>query len=160
MDIYQFAMEKEKFAENYYREAAEKVQNEGLKRILNLLADEEVQHYHFIEKMKSQTPEVADSSILTASKDVFAGMKESKDTFGVDDAQVEIFQKAQEFEENSRTYYEEKAQEVSDPAQKDIFMRLAAQEKKHFILLENIIEFLKKPETWLEDAEFYHIEEY
>jgi rubrerythrin len=153
-------MEKEKFAENYYRSAAKKMKNEGLQRICILLAEEEVQHYKWIEKMKSQQPDVVESDVLSKSKEIFAGMKESKDTFGICESQIELFEKAQEFEQNSKSYYEEKAKQVDDPKQKEIFAQLAQQENKHFILLENVIEFLKKPEFWLENAEFYHIDEF
>lgn len=34
------------------------------------------------------------------------------------------------------------------------------EEKKHYFLLDNIIEFVSRPEQWLENAEFYHLEEY
>jgi rubrerythrin len=54
----------------------------------------------------------------------------------------------------------EKANEVTEEYQKEIFQRLADEEKKHYFLLENIIEFVSRPETWLENAEFYHLEEY
>ena len=43
---------------------------------------------------------------------------------------------------------------------KRIFQKLAEEEKKHYFLLENIIQFVSRPETWLENAEFYHLEEY
>jgi len=43
MDIFEFAMEKEKYAEQYYRQLAEKVDHTGLKSILIMLADEEGQ---------------------------------------------------------------------------------------------------------------------
>ena len=44
--------------------------------------------------------------------------------------------------------------------QKDVFLKLADEEKKHYFLLGNIIEFISRPEHWLENAEFHHLEEY
>jgi hypothetical protein len=37
---------------------------------------------------------------------------------------------------------------------------LADEEKKHMILMENLIEFVSRPDTWLENAEWYHLDEY
>jgi len=54
----------------------------------------------------------------------------------------------------------EKAHEVKEKYQEELFLRLAEEEKKHFFLLKNIVEFVSRPETWLENAEFYHLEEY
>ncbi len=160
MDIYEFAMEKEKFAENYYRDAANTVKNKGLSEICVLLAEEEVKHREWIAKMQSEQPELVDSTVISRAKEIFAAMKGSKDALDFCDSEVELFEKAQEFETTSKKYYEEKAQQVDDPKQKDIFLQLAQQEKKHYILLENVIEFLKKPEFWLENAEFFHREDF
>jgi len=44
MDIFEFAMEKEKLARDYYRELAERAPNTGLQSILKMLADEEAKH--------------------------------------------------------------------------------------------------------------------
>ena len=32
--------------------------------------------------------------------------------------------------------------------------------KKHYRLMENLAEFVTRPQRWHEDAEFYHLEEY
>lgn len=161
MNIFKYAMEKEKYSENYYRELAAKTDNKGLRNILNMLADEELKHYRIVEKMKAATPvEIAETSILSNARDVFSRMREAKDTFDFDVGELELYKKAQQFEKNSKQFYEQKAQQVQDPCQKEIFEKLAQEENKHYLLLENIIDFLSRPQTWLENAEFYHLEEY
>jgi hypothetical protein len=37
---------------------------------------------------------------------------------------------------------------------------MAEEEKKQAVVLGNIIEMVRRPETWLEDAEFRHLDEY
>ena len=37
---------------------------------------------------------------------------------------------------------------------------LADEEEKHYKLLDNIIELITKPEIWLENAEFNHLDEF
>jgi rubrerythrin len=74
--------------------------------------------------------------------------------------QLEYYRKAQEIERKSRNFYLQKADEVEDSIQKGIFRNLAEEEKKHFFLLQNIIDFVAMPKDWLENAEWYHLDEY
>jgi rubrerythrin len=160
MDIFEYAMQMEKDGEAYYRQLAQQTTNKGLKTILTMLADEEVKHYNTIEKIKTAKPHMAETTILTDAKNVFAQIQESGESFDFDLEQIELYRKAQDIEKKSQDFYLEKASQVEEEYQKDIFLRLADEEKKHYFLLENIIEFVSRPETWLENAEFYHLEEY
>ena len=125
-----------------------------------MLADEEVKHYNAVEKMKTEKPQIAETKILTDAKSVFVQIKESGESFDFDIKQTELYKKAQDIEKKSYEFYTEKANEVTEEYQKEVFLTLADEEKKHYFLLENIIEFVSRPETWLENAEFYHLEEY
>jgi rubrerythrin len=161
MDILEYAMKMEKDGEQYYRRAAEKVNNKGIKTILSMLADEEVKHYNALARIQAQQPtEMAGTVILADAKNVFEQMNESDEKLDVDAGQTELYKEAQRIEEKSRDFYLEKAEEVSEEQQKELFLRLAEEEKKHYFLLENIIEFVSRPEHWLENAEFCHLEEY
>ena len=57
-------------------------------------------------------------------------------------------------------FYKEKAEELLDNHQKELFLVLAGEERKHFILMDNFVEFISRPDTWLENAEFFQIDEY
>jgi len=160
MNIFEYAMQMEKDGENYYRQLAQQTANKGLKTILTMLADEEVKHYNVIERMKTEEPQMADTTILTDAKNVFVKIKESNENFAFDIKQTELYKRAQDIEEKSRDFYLGKAGEFKEKYQKELVLRLAEEEKQHYFLLENIIEFVSRPETWLEDAEFYHLEEY
>jgi len=160
MNIFEYAMQMEKDGEAYYRELAQQAANKGLKTILTMLADEEVKHYNAIEKTKTVEPHMAETTILTDAKNVFVQIQESGESFDFDLGQIKLYKKAQDIEEASRDLYLEKANEVEEEYRKGIFLRLADEEKKHYFLLENIIEFVSRPESWLENAEFYHLEEY
>jgi rubrerythrin len=65
-----------------------------------------------------------------------------------------------DIEDRSVKFYTEKAEEEKSPGKKKIFEALSGEEKKHLFLLENLVEFISRPQTWLEDAEFNHLEEY
>jgi len=160
MNIYDYAMEMEKDGEAYYRELAEKTGNSGLKNILTMLADAEVVHWKLFRNMK-ENREVApaESDIVDNVKNVFARMRE-EGTSGVDLSQVDLYRKAQELEEKSRDFYLGKAAEAALAEQKEVLLQIAEEEKRHYAILENIIDFISRPEQWLEDAEWYHLDEY
>jgi len=160
MNIFEFAMEKEKYSEDYYRQLAGKSNNKSLETVFNMLADEEAKHYKIVSDMKEDVaPDLAETAVLSDAKDVFAKMRESTQGFNFDVSQTELYRKAQKIEKQSQDFYLEKAN-GAEKIQKEIFLKLADQEKKHYFLLENIIDFVSRPETWLENAEFYHLDEY
>ncbi|GAN32366.1 MAG: rubrerythrin [Candidatus Brocadia sp. AMX2] len=161
MNIYDYAMQMEKDGENYYRDSARKIDNAGLKKILGILANAEVKHYDILQKMKkNEKVQMPDTEILSNVKNIFVNMKEEGETSGVTVSQQELYKKAQEIEKKSQIFYLEKADEVNNPSQKEIFLKIADEEKKHYFILENILDFVSRPQNWLENAEWYHLEEY
>jgi len=160
MNIFEYAMQMEKDGENYYHQLAKKVNNKGIQTILTMLADEEVKHYNALVKIQAQKPQMAETTILTDAKNVFEQMKEGNEKFNIDVNQIELYKEAQKIEERSINFYLEKADEVTEEYQKELFLKLAEEEKKHYFLLENIIEFVSRPQTWLENAEWHHLDEY
>jgi len=161
MNIYDYALEMEKESESYYRQLVEKTDNKGLKTIFNMLADEEAKHYKIVAEMKSKTPaKVSDTNILSDAKEIFRQMSNDVEKSDFSGEQLKFYRKAQEIEKRSRNFYLQKADEVENEAQKRIFRNLAEEEKKHYFLLQNIIDFVAMPKDWLENAEWYHLDEY
>ncbi len=160
MDIFEFAMQMEKDGEAYYRELAAKAGNKGLSNILTMLADEEVKHYNIFQKMKESKVEVPDSDLLGNVKNIFIQMKERGDTFLFEAEQTDYYRKALDLEKKSENFYRDKANETTDTHQKAIFNKIANEENHHFRIVENIIDFIQRPEKWLEGAEWYHLEDY
>jgi len=161
MNIFEFAIEKEQLSEQYYRHLAQQAPHKGLVSILTMLADEEHGHVEVVSKMKEGVSvEVADTILLTNAKTIFAKMRQSKEKFKFGSSQIDLYKKAQDIEKESRSFYRQKAKESENPSHKAIFNTLAEEENKHYFLLENIIEFVSRPQTWLENAEFHHLEKY
>jgi rubrerythrin len=76
MNIFEFAMEKEKFSETYYRQLAGKTSQKGLKNICTMLADEESKHYKIVEQMSRKIPaDVAEAPLLHHAKEIFEKMR-------------------------------------------------------------------------------------
>jgi len=160
MDIYEFAFDIEKKSEMFYRDLAEKCNNNVLKKILNMLADEEIKHYNTIKSMKEEDNfSMKETDILKESKKVFSDLKDNIDINFNEDL-PDLLQKAIDLELRSKSFYFEKAEEVSGKDQKIILLKLVDEEEKHYFLLENLVEFLSRPKLWVENAEFYHLDEY
>ena len=160
MNIFIYAMQMEKDGEDFYYQLAQQTSNKGLQTILEMLAAEEAKHYKAIEKAISARPNLAETTVLSDAKNVFAQIKDSNESFDFDLGQVELYSKAKGLEQKSMDFYSEKAHEVEQEYQKEIFLRLADEEKKHYFLLENILEYVSRPQMWLENAEFCHLDAY
>ncbi|MHC4738875.1 MAG: ferritin family protein [Planctomycetota bacterium] len=160
MTILEYALQMEKDGETYYRKLVQQTTNKGIQAILTMLADEEVKHYNVIKRMQKTIPEMTETTILADAKNIFVQIKESAECFDFDIKETGLYKKARDIEERTRKFYLEKANEVESGRQSELFLQLAEQEKKHYFLLENIIEFISRPEQWLENAEFYHLEEF
>ncbi len=154
-------MEFEKDSENYYRDLAEKTTQSGLKKILLMLANEEDKHYKKVEELsKNVKVDLQDSQILMNAVNIFTEIKKNKLAVDVKTSQVELYRKAQGFEKDSEKFYTDKANETDDLEVKGILLHLAKQEQNHFILLENIIQFISRPDQWIENAEFNQMSSY
>jgi rubrerythrin len=162
MNIFDFAMTMEKDGESYYRELAKKCNDkEGLRKILNMLADDEVKHYQTLEKMKNmETADIEETQILKNVKNIFVQLKEERAEIKTDISQLDLYKKAQEIEKKSEDFYLQKVEELENEKHKQILLKIADEEKKHYYLLQNIIEFVSRPQKWIENAEFHHLEEY
>lgn len=160
MDIFNFAIQMEKDGEVFYRQLAEQVNEEGIKIILNMLADDEVKHAGAIEQMRSRTVEMANTDILDNAKNIFVQMKDFSGEFDVDQRHENLYRQAMQIEQNSIDFYLDLADQSRNPKHQALFEQLAAEEKKHYRLLSGLADFVNRPKTWLENAEFFHIEEY
>jgi rubrerythrin len=161
MNVYDYAMQLEKDGENYYREAASRSAHKGLVRILTMLADAEVIHYDVFSKMKEgKSWQLPATSILKDVKNIFVKMREEGDLESIGVSEIELYTKAQAIEKMTEDFYLEKATQVEDAAEHDTFLQVAAEENKHYFILQQIIDFVSRPDEWLEDAEWYHLEEY
>lgn len=159
MDIYEFAIQMEQDGENLYRQLATQSGDMGIRRILTMLADDEVKHREVVAQMRVSAPSpMPQTEILARAQNIFAQLKTQDIDLG--GTQVELYQQAQDIERKSKAFYLETASQVADHAQKRLLTQIADEEGRHFFLLDHVIEFLSRPLTWIEDAEFNHLTDY
>ncbi|MDN5360650.1 MAG: hypothetical protein PWQ84_1713 [Thermotogaceae bacterium] len=164
MNIYDFAINFEIENRKLYEEFAEKSGNEHLRGVFLRLAKAEKKHENIVRQLKEKKKvDEVETDILSSAKDAFESI--SKDLESTEDdifpqQQVDVYKKAKEMEVDSYKFYTEKAEETDNPDVEKSFKRLAEEEKKHERIIDNIIEMVNRPNTWLEDAEWNHMDEY
>lgn len=160
MNILDLAIDMEEQTEKHYRDMAKKLAENPLKDILSLMADEEAHHAKQIRIMKDKMPIVADRQVLAKAKNFFMKMKDIKPTFTINDRELELYTKMRDMEKESERTYRSYAKELDDDKSREALLLLADEEKKHYIVIENLLNFIKRPEEWIENAEWNHLDSY
>jgi rubrerythrin len=161
MSIIDYALQMEKDGEAYYRELAAKAEDTGVKKVFEYLADAEAEHYETFLQMKEDQPvSRSGNNHISKIKSLFSEMKDSGIQGAVNQSVIDVYTKARDVEKISQETYEQKAEEISDPEQKEMCLMIAGEEAKHYLILDNLIEFLQHPTTWVEDAEWRHMDDY
>lgn len=154
MNIFEFSIQMERDAEDLYRKMAENAPVAGVKKVLLLLAEDEVKHRRAIEQLqKNLAVEPAQGSAL-AIKTVFEEMKSDKSITTLTTDAVKDYEKAVEIEKKGLAFYKEKFAEVEDDASKKLFKLLMNQESYHLHTTQNLLDMVQRPSWWVENAEF------
>jgi rubrerythrin len=157
MDIFDVAIAIEKEGEAIYRTFANETSDRGAAHIFTWLANQEKKHGELFQELKvSGSAPVEESPALKGIRDIFAGWKETRARLMVKEPQVELYRQALDVEKRSAQFYEEAAHAATSDSARSAFLRIAAEEKTHQEILENVIEFITKPDFWAENAEFGH----
>ncbi len=162
MNPYDYAMKMEKEGEDLYREFAREAPMEGLKTVFNWLAEQENIHYNAFKRLKDKKEfKLNPASFWGNVKNLFANWKKNKPGFNFNISQVDVYRKGLDIEQKSIDFYTEQSKKTNNSNEKKILLKIAYEEKCHYEILQNIISFVTKPDTWVENAEFSHIgEEY
>jgi rubrerythrin len=162
MDFFEFALEMEKKTIESYRALAEQCQNnEGVKNILLMLADDHEKHTKTLSDMEDKTAvEMEETEAFRKARVLFADMQKEKDPFSCDIDQVRLYEDARDLVLQKVQLYSDIVEKMETSENKRLVKKMAEEEKKQVVVLENIIEMVRRPQTWLEDAEFHHLDEY
>ena len=160
MDIFKFAIEMERDGEHYYRQLASETFHPGIRGVLNQLADDEVKHRQIIEQIQETTGVFAETTVLENAKNVFQQVQDFGDEFNLSGDEEAAYRQAMELERKSISFYMDRADQTEGPVQKALFEKLAEEERKHYLLMSNLVDFAAAPKTWLADARFTRLDEY
>ncbi len=158
MDVFEFARQKEEAAEKTYRQLAEQADAPGLQHIFTYLADMEHRHARVVAAMSDGADAELEEPSLDQARSMFHRLAADKDlVLGEQRRQVDVYKQALQMEKESLQFYREQARQTESKNNRTIFQQLAEQEKMHYILVDNMVQFVMQPEVWVESPEFSHI---
>ena len=164
MNVFEYAMQMELDGKTYYEESAEKVDSPELKKILLELASDEKKHYNIFKALRDgeavEYKEEEKTKILTEVKNLFITLKEANAEYSFPEDAKGIWEHAREVEKKAEAFYRKAADDVDNKANAEILNKIADEEHRHWVTMDNVIAFIDRPNTWLEDAEWSNLEDY
>jgi len=163
MNVFEYAMKMEEDGRAFYLANAEKTDTPALKKIWLELADDELKHYRLFRAMRDKQPaeykEAEKTTVLATVKNVFEQLKTEDKDWSFEDSVRSLWVEARDIEKKAEEFYRSKVTEVEDGAQKTVLDRIADEEHRHWVTLDNVISFLDHPKQWLDDAEWNAIQD-
>ena len=159
------AIQMEVDGRQFYLEAAKKVKNDGVRQILEYLAESEVYHikkfqhiYDSLEKDPTWTAELAEFKPPHSEPYacVMAMTQTEQGTGGQDD--LEALKTGLKMEQCSIDYYTKLAKETPIPLARRFFMSLAHEERGHYLMLMDMHNYLTLPEDWFYIAQMSNVD--
>jgi rubrerythrin len=162
MNVFDFAVKMELDGKAFYEKLAKGTNIAGLQTIFTRLAADEQKHYEIFLALKGQTQATAmeDTTVLEQAKNVFEQLLAQKQTLGPVQGDLEAYRYAMQVEADSFRLYEEAAQKEKNADVKNLLLRIAGEEHKHFSIVQNIHEFVNAPNQYLAWGEFSNLDEF
>jgi len=159
------AVQMEVEGRQFYLEAAKKVKSEGVREIMEYLAESEVYHiqkfneiYQSLQKDQGWTETMA--AFAPPKHEpyvcVMAMTKDNQGTGGQDDLQA--LRTGIKMEECSIDYYTKLAKEIVNPLARRFLMSVAHEERGHLLALMDMHNYLSDPADWFYVKEMGHVD--
>ena len=150
LDILKQAILLEKRGKAFYANAAENSMDHDVKRIFELLSEEEDQHVEFLaeqfkkfnESGKFDTSELPEIEENTLTDEVLT--ENIKNQISAASFEAAAIASAIDFENRAISFYSERAENAADEEEKKFYKWLADWEKSHHKLLYNLDQELKE----------------
>jgi rubrerythrin len=162
MNVFDFAIKMELDGKAFYENLAKGTNIAGLQTIFSRLAADEQKHYEIFLALKGQTQATAmeDTTVLEQAKNVFEQLLAQKETLGPVQGDLEAYRYAMRVEADSFRLYEEAAKNEKNADVKNLLLRIADEEHKHFSIVQNIHDFVNAPNQFLAWGEFSNLDEF
>jgi rubrerythrin len=162
MDFFKVALEMEEKTIESYRSLAEKCQShEGVKNILLMLAEDHEKHTKTLKEMQNNAAvEMEETEAFREARELFSNMQKDNAPFSCEIDQVKLYEDARDLVLKKLQFYLDMVMNIENEKNKSLVNQMAEEEKKQAVILDHIIEMVRRPQTWLEDAEFHHLDEY
>ena len=160
MNVFDVAMTMEMDGKAYYEMLASQTDLSELQTIFRGLAEDEQKHFEIFQAMKDRKklPDLREGTSLAATRNIFENLPLPEAALRNIKGTLAAYQHAMDVEAESRRFYEKAAAEETDPQLKEALLKIAAEEKQHFDIMENIYHFINAPNQYLAGAEISNLE--
>lgn len=149
------ALQMEVDGRQFYLEAAKGAKNEGVRQILEYLAESEVYHikkfkeiYESLQKDPNWTAELAEFKPPHVEPYACVMAMNQAEMGAADKKELEPLKTGLKMEQCSIDYYTKLAKETPIPLARKFFMSLAHEERGHYLMLLDMHNYLTDPADW------------
>lgn len=162
MNVFDFAIKMELDGKAFYEKLARETNVVGLQSIFAQLAADEQKHYETFMalKGKAQATVMGETPVLEQAKNVFENLLAQKGGHGAVKGDLAAYSYAMKVEADSFRLYEEAANKENNVDVRNLLMRIAGEEHKHFAILQNVYDFVNAPNQYLAWGEFSNIDQF
>jgi rubrerythrin len=162
MKVFEFAMKMEQDGKSLYERLAKEAAVPGLATIFTRLAADEQRHYEIFKALQDKLPlnTPRETTILDDARNVFEELLASGADRPGFKGDLDGYRYAMKIEADSARLYGDAAQKETDPLVQQVLRKVAAEEFKHFRVVENIFQFVNAPNQYLAWGEFSNLDEF
>jgi rubrerythrin len=161
MNVFDCAIKMEEEARMYYEKLAATTAVPELKNLFTLLAAAEQEHHDALVKMKNNVdPQKAQFKALQEAACLFKPLLAKRDIMAELKEDHDAYQHVVKEEERGIMFYEDLAAQAKEEGTREILLKIAAEERKHMNIVENIYSFVEEPKNYLAWGEFSNLKEF
>ncbi len=159
MDLFEIAIKLEQDGAAFYLNLAKHAPTEGFASLFKRLAEDEKKHESYFRALKEKSALISvDSSVVELAKNVFKSF--DPETFEQEEDQIPLYEEALAIEQRSIDLYKSQIDGLEFEAEKKAIRKIIAEEKRHYLVMEELLKLVTRPHRWVENAEFGVREEY
>lgn len=161
MNIFDCALKMEEEARQYYEKLAEASAIPELKQLFTMLAAAEQEHHDALMEIKANSPlKKTGFTALNEAACLFKPLMSKRDLMADLQEDPDAYRHIVQEEEKGIRLYEELAAQSQNEATGKILLAIAAEERKHLNIVENIYSFVESPKNFLAWGEFSNLKDY
>ena len=149
MNIFEFAIKMEVDGDAFYQKLSDQSNDPRLKKIFIGLSQDEQKHRDVFLDLKEggKDLDMVSTTLPDDAKNIFDSFALSWRSF-IPQTDLGAYKLAMDMEEKSCRFYGEAAASAKDTGTKNLLLKIADEEHKHYIILENLYDFELAPHLY------------
>ncbi len=161
-NYWEIAKEMEKEGRKFYKKLADESELKELKGVFNFLAQQEEGHYKAFCQLEGdeEIPFEEKVDAVQKAREIFSKVVPDFSVPSEINVAAETYKKARTLELSAVKYYSSLLESADSEKQKRVLKQIIKEEESHAQVLDALIDFISRPNEWLENAEFTHLDAY